>query len=267
MNERIIKKVGEQLLIQADCLFELEGLQSNLFDVVVTSPPYNIGTKYNSFSDSQDPNKYLEWIFEWASQVNRLMKPDGSFFLNIGSKPTDPSTPFWIVTMLLEIFQLQNTFHWIKSITVGETSTGHYKPINSKRFVNDCHEYIFHFTKTGEVELNRLGLGVPYADPSNAKRWASGEGTRCRGNNWFIPYKTIQSKKTRNHPATFPIELVENCLKIHGLDKIKTVLDPFMGTGTTAVACEKLKLKSVGFEIDEFYFKQAVENVNKEYDK
>ena len=57
-------------------------------------------------------------------------------------------------------------------------SFGHFKPINSPRFLNDCHEYVFHFTKSGRVELNRLALGVPYQDKSNIGRWSHTRGTR-----------------------------------------------------------------------------------------
>jgi len=74
--------------------------------------------------------------------------------------------------------------HWIKSIAIsqddvgdypgieGDVAVGHYKPINSKRFINDCHEYIFHFTHKGNVRLDRLAVGVPYQDKSNIDRWA-----------------------------------------------------------------------------------------------
>ena len=96
---------------------------------------------------------------------------------------------------------LQNTIHWIKSISIEEkngkiVSRGHFKPISSRRFLNDCHEYVFHFTKSGRVEIDRLALGVPYQDKSNIARWShtSGRDRRCRGNTWFIPYETIQSR-------------------------------------------------------------------------
>jgi site-specific DNA-methyltransferase (adenine-specific) len=166
-------------------------------------------------------------------------------------------------------FLLQNTIHWIKSITIENRkgdlkSHGHFKPINSKRFLNDCHEYIFHFTKTGRAELDRLALGVPYQDKSNIARWSHTRGSdlRCRGNTWFIPYDTIQSRdKDRPHPATFPVRLPEMCLRLHGVDRIKTVADPFLGLGSTAVACAKLGLNFVGVEMDEGYLKEAIARV------
>jgi site-specific DNA-methyltransferase (adenine-specific) len=128
-----------------------------------------------------------------------------------------------------------------------------------KRFLHDCFEYIFHFSKNGDVELDRLAIGVPYQDKSNIGRWKSAnQDLRCRGNTWFIPYETIWSReKQRPHPSPFPPKLPEMCIKLHGLSKTKLVLDPFMGIGNTALACIKLGVDYIGFEIDESYVKIA----------
>ena len=67
-------------------------------------------------------------------------------------------------------------------------SVGHYKPINSSRYINDCHEYIFHLSKNGDLELDRLAIGVEYQDKSNVGRWEGArEDRRCRGSTWFVP--------------------------------------------------------------------------------
>ena len=129
-----------------------------------------------------------------------------------------------------------------------DLAVGHYKPINSDRFLNDCHEFIFHLTPHGATSLDRLALGVPYQDQSNIARWrgASG-GVRCRGNTWFIPYETIQQRdRDRPHPATFPTRLPEQCLRLHGLDRIQVAMDPFTGLGSTAVACARLGVSFIG---------------------
>jgi site-specific DNA-methyltransferase (adenine-specific) len=141
-----------------------------------------------------------------------------------------------------------------------DLAVGHYKPINSDRYLNDCHEFVFHFTPAGETRLDRLALGVPYQDQSNVARWrgASG-GVRCRGNTWFIPYETIQRRdRDRPHPATFPSRLPEQCLRLHGLSRIELAMDPFVGLGSTAVACARLGVKFVGSDLDETYLSQAV---------
>jgi len=232
-------------LRSGDCVEGMRTLPEASVDLVVTSPPYNLGIGYESYHDRLSPDAYLAWSLEWAGEVRRLLKPDGSFFLNVGAVPADPWMPHELALALRPLFVLQNTIHWIKSITVeprgGEPlSVGHFKPINSKRFLNDCHEFVFHFTKSGRVPVDRLAVGVPYADKSNISRWAhtGGRDKRCRGNNWFIPYETIVSRDLdRPHPATFPVELAKKCIALHGGEPADlTLLEPFLGIGNAAVA-------------------------------
>jgi site-specific DNA-methyltransferase (adenine-specific) len=269
-------------LRREDCIEGMSRLSDEFVDLVVTSPPYNLGVRYRKYSDRQDRQSYLQWCCEWVAQICRVLKSNGSFFLNIGAAPSNPMLPHEIAIELRDVFALQNTIHWIKSIAIEdrcsrrrvrdahasrseaatETVTyGHFKPISSKRFLNDCHEYVFHFTKSGRVELDRLALGVPYQDKSNIARWSHTRGSdlRCRGNTWFVPYETIQSReKERPHPATFPVQLAEWCIKLHGASRVHTMLDPFLGIGNSAVAAKRCGVKKfIGFEIDEAYLAEA----------
>jgi site-specific DNA-methyltransferase (adenine-specific) len=150
-------------LRRKDCVKGMSQFPNEHIDLVVTSPPYNLGVHYKKYSDRQDRQSYLRWCREWAGEVRRILKSGGSFFLNIGCAPSNPMLPHEIVIALLDFFVLQNTIHWIKSISIedreGEVrSHGHFKPISSKRFLNDCHEYIFHFTKTGRVARARSAV-------------------------------------------------------------------------------------------------------------
>jgi len=280
-----------------DCIEGMARLTDESVDLIVTSPPYNLGIGYGKYCDRQDRQSYLKWCHKWAAQVRRILKENGSFFLNIGSAPSNPMLPHEIAIELRDLFALQNTIHWIKSITIEDRcsrrsvddatrkhqtrhrsashreaatairSHGHFKPISSKRFLNDCHEYVFHFTKTGRVELDRLALGVPYQDKSNIGRWrhTRGNDLRCRGNTWFIPYETIQSRaRERPHPATFPVQLAEWCIKLHTVSQVRTMLDPFLGIGNSAIAAQRCGVKKfIGFEIDETYLAEAKRRVNK----
>ncbi|MEM0438742.1 MAG: site-specific DNA-methyltransferase [Sulfolobales archaeon] len=262
-----------------DCL---EGMRSILkpreVDVVVTSPPYNIGVKYGKYNDTISRDKYLDWIEQVGVEIKRVLKDDGSFFLNMGYKPTDPWVAWEVAFRLRKHFVLQNVIIWVKSIAIqkedvgdypnirGDIAVGHYKPIPGNRFLNNNFEYIFHFTKNGDVELDRLAIGVPYQDKTNIGRWKSAkQDLRCRGNTWFIPYETIMSReKQRPHPATFPVKLPMMCIKLHGLKKTKLVLDPFMGIGNTAIASIRLGVGFIGFEIDENYIKIAEKRIKQE---
>ena len=256
-----------------DCVDVLAALDPADISVVVTSPPYNLGVSYRTYQDSLPRADYLEWTSGWIQAVRRHLAPDGSLFLNVGAKPTDPWTAMEVAQTARRHFELQNTIHWIKSIAIDRDSAGaavsldddiavgHYKPINSPRFLNDCHEFIFHFTPEGHTPLDRRAIGVKYQDASNIARWQNGgHNRRCRGNAWFIPYETIQSRdKDRPHPATFPPRVPEYCLKLHGLSRVKTAMDPFLGLGSTAVAAAQLGLNFIGIEMDEHYLAEAVE--------
>ena len=266
---------------QADCvdvLDELARRSSRKVDVIVTSPPYNLGIRYNQYQDSLSRADYLDWTHKWIAAAARVLHPNGSLFLNVGAKPTDPWTALDVAQAARSHLQLQNVIHWIKSIAIDKDSAGaatgltrdlavgHYKPINSDRFLNDCHEFVFHFTHDGATSLDRLALGVPYQDQSNIGRWRSAaQGVRCRGNTWFIPYETIQRReRDRPHPATFPSQLPEQCLRLHGLSRIGLALDPFAGLGSSAVACARLGIDFIGIDIDKQYLTEAAARMKAE---
>ena len=261
-------------LQNTDCLVGMDLFSDKHFDVVVTSPPYNLGVSYDLYDDTVPRKAYLRWLENVAIKIKQKMKDNGSFFLNLGSSPRNPWGPFEVALRLRSHFSLQNVIHWIKSIYVENESygrkvalnVGHYKPINSRRFLNQNHEYIFHFTKFGNVSLDRLSIGVPYKDNGNIRRWKNGSnGLRCRGNCWYVPYKTIRSRdKERPHPATFPVEIAEKCILLHGINDDVNVLDPFMGIGHTSLACVKLGVNCVGFEIDRRYFETNVQILESE---
>jgi site-specific DNA-methyltransferase (adenine-specific) len=253
-----------------DCIAGLnDDVEEGSVDAVVTSPPYNIGIGYNSYSDSMPRDSYLAWIEHVGVAVKRALADDGSFFLNIGNRPSDQWVAWDVAAVMRRHFALQNVIVWVKSIAIpkedagdypniaGDIAVGHFKPVPGKRFLNDCYEYIFHFTKAGGAQLDKLAVGIPYQDKTNIGRWKGArQDRRDRGNTWFIPYRTIQSKKDRPHPATFPVKLPEMCIKLHSHAKL--VADPFVGIGSTALAAKKLGVSFVGFEIDKAYLDEAI---------
>jgi site-specific DNA-methyltransferase (adenine-specific) len=254
-------------LTLGDCVEGMRDRPALSVDIIVTSPPYNLGKKYRSYEDDLEEKDYLDWTERWTTAVARITRAKGHFFLNVAGSPSNPWLPHLILLRLRPLWKLQNTIHWIKSITLDDAgeleaiSRGHFKPINSKRFLNDTHEYIFHLTPHGDSPVNRLGVGVQYADKSNIKRWShtSGRDKRCRGTSWFIPYETIQNRDIqRPHPAAFPVKLPEMCLRLAGAGPESVVCDPFLGIGGTSVAAAKLGIKNfVGYELDEGYLREA----------
>lgn len=249
--------------ITADCVQYMRTLPESSVDVVVTSPPYNLEMDYSLYKDKKPMEYYLEWTDQWINNVKRILSPQGSFFLNVGGSSTNPWIPHDVAAIARKYFTLQNHIVWVKSISIQDKSYGHFKPRNSYRFINKLHEDIFHFTHDGNTEVDRLAIGVPFVHPSNLSRWEHKRDKRCRGSTWFIPYQTIQNKKERgHHPAPFPVKLPEMCIKLHGVDKCSSVLDPFGGIGTTAHACRLLNLSCVSVDIDGGYTKIAQEAFN-----
>jgi len=310
-------KVYEFIL--GDCLKESKKIPDDSISLIITSPPYNIGIKYHKYKDKKPKEQYLEWIYDIFVECKRILRDDGHIFLNVGYTNIDPWISMEIALKLKGLFKLQNNITWVKSISIGENSEdtyGHFKPINSARFITPTNEQIYHFTKYGNVKMDRLAIGVPYKWKCNRKKrnpkkiivirkkvkelnlpfdregakkviedrnaeWLEtydeyydqleeNEKTkatntlksdkRCKGNTWFIPYKTINSKSHKGyHPATYPEDLVEHCIKVSGV-KTGSVLDPFVGSGTTIRVVKKLNekydcynLTGIGIDIDEKY--------------
>ena len=203
----------------------------------------------------------------------RVLRPDGSLFLNVGARPTDPWTALDVAQAVRSHLRLQNIIHWIKSIAIDRESAGAAAGLDARPRGRPLQAdqqrplpqrlprvHLSLHARRAPRRLDRLALGVPYQDQSNIGRWrAAADGVRCRGNTWFIPYETIQRRdRDRPHPATFPSRLPEQCLRLHGLSRIETAMDPFTGLGSTAVACARLGVDFIGSDIDETYLKEAV---------
>jgi site-specific DNA-methyltransferase (adenine-specific) len=231
----------EQVISKAvciDCVTGLDSLPEKSVACVVTSPPYNIGIKYGTHDDNRDD--YLEWMQSVFVRIKRVLVDDGQFFLQVGGIPTNPLIYERVMRQALAAgFVVQNAIVWAKSIAIDDVTYGHFKPVNSNRFENNAHEHIFHLTKSGMVPLK-------------------GSSPFLEDTLWFIPYVTANKIKERpKHPAVFPIALPERCIQSSGVPKGSLVIDPFVGSGTTLIACEKLGMTGLGFDIDNAYVEYA----------
>lgn len=254
-------RVGHQTILTGDCLNRLSEITDGSINVVVTSPPYNIGINYRSYHDKKPRDVYLSWLSLVGRELKRVLADDGSFFLNVGGTGSDPWVVMDVANAFRDTFELQNNITWVKSVAIGDDTVGHFKPITSKRFLNNNHESIFHFTKTGVIEIDRIAVGVPFKDKSNIARWGHARDRRCAGNVWFIPYETVKSRAEKfDHPAGFPVDLPKRCIQLHGA-KSPVVLDPFLGAGTTLVAAQSLGCQGIGIEIDSEYVAAATKRL------
>ncbi len=232
------------MLYNIDCI---EGMQKYIIDssidLIVTSPPYK----------EQDGFSY-NLIKEISQECYRVLKNNSLCYINFGHLANHKSRPFRVA------LEFEKTgFTWVDTITWVKN---HYTPIQGNKRVNNLTEFIFMFAKGNNYKLDRLSIGVPYADKSNIGRY-SNRDLRCGGNVWYISYETIQRKEQKPHKDRFPIELPRKCILLSNLEKGSIVLDPFTGSATTGVACKELGMKFVGFEVN----KEVFEVGEKEYYK
>ena len=154
----MIKKTNYKL-INSDCLKWMKLQKKKSIDCVITSPPYNLNIKYSNYKDNIPRENYLNWLSDVSDQILNILKDKGHFFLNVGSSNADPYISMDVCSVFRKNFVLQNNFVWVKHIAVQDTGHGQYKPISSQRYVSNTVENIYHFTKTGNVEVDRLSIG------------------------------------------------------------------------------------------------------------
>jgi site-specific DNA-methyltransferase (adenine-specific) len=206
----------------------LNMIPDGVADVCITSPPYK---DCDGYSDD-----LIQSVF---SQVYRIQKENSLLFFNFGHLAEDKFRPFHACSILMDLgYKLNDTIVWVKN---------HYKPIQGSKRLNNLTEFIFMLYKGKMPQIDRLALGVPYKDKTNAKRFAKGLDLKCGGNVWYIKYETINSSDDKLHHDRFPVELPERCIKLCKYP-VDVVLDPFFGSGTTGVAATKLGKTFIGVE-------------------
>jgi site-specific DNA-methyltransferase (adenine-specific) len=230
------------MVILGDCETVLKEMDNESIDLVITSPPYK----------SSDGFSYA-LISDVCKELYRIQRSNTLFFLNFGHLAEDKLRPFQVCeSAMAQGYELNDTIVWVKN---------HYKPIQGGRRLNNLTEFIFLLYKGRMPKLNRIAIGIPYVDKSNASRFNKGVDLHCAGNVWYIDYPTITHRDQKLHPDRFPLELPERCIKLCGYD-VKTVLDPFAGSATTCLAAKKLGKDYVGIEKDEKNHKISLERLS-----
>lgn len=225
-----------------DCRDGLKLIESDTCALAISSPPYK---NEDSYSDCL--------MVDTFNQIYRVLKTKSLFFLNFGSLAEDKFRPFNVCKLAVESgFQLNDTIVWVKN---------HYKPIQGKKRLNNLSEFVFLLYKDEMPELNRLAIGIPYVDSSNAKRFNNGQNLKCRGNVWHINYETINSKEEKLHNDRFPLELPKLCIKLSDIKDGEIVIDPFVGSGTTCLAAKQLNKSYLGFDLNPEYVKISQERL------
>lgn len=211
---------------------------------VVTSPPYKAKDGYS-----------LRLMRNLGEVIGRVLTFDGRVFLNFGqlkpkggfSRPMDAARAFAVASGL----ERGQTIIWVKSLVVDGKQRGHYQPLPGGQVLNYCWEFVFTFHRKRPRPLDRLSVGVPFADKSNMKRGTRGKNgdLHCAGDVWFIPHKTTGATTKKAHGHEFPAELVRRCLKVSSAVPGDTLWEPFLGGGTSTRVAAELGLRVFGSDI------------------
>ena len=243
-------------VINQDCLAWMRTQPDASIDIIVSSPPYNRGLKYNSYQDQRID--YLEWQQNVWQEACRILKPTGHLFLNIAGNSRDPFLAYEVAKLVP--WRVQNNIVWAKAIEFkGHIYGRSTVNINSKYVLPHGHETVWHFTHKGQTPISLTQSSVPYRPEfaeDNAKR--TGRTTHPTTTCWHIPYETTgymgkdakELKGDKGHPAIFPRELVRHCLRVAGAQPGQIVYDPFGGTGTTIAVAKEMGIDGITTEID-----------------
>jgi DNA modification methylase len=254
-------------VIKGDCLEIMKIISDNYIDMVFTSPPYaeRRKTTYGGINE----NKYTDWFMPISIEIKRILKPTGSFFLNIKPHTIKGERSLYIYDLILRLkketgFMFIEEYCWTKNAFPGALKG---------RFKN-AFEPIYHFTKNppNEITFNPVACGTPIKEESIARTYRkqcgapkNGSGmtgintTNIRNLGLARPSNVINVNNVSNqfsdkqlHPATFPEGLVEFFVKSF-TNEDDIVLDPFAGSGTTGITCKKLNRNYILIEKEQKY--------------
>ncbi len=246
--------VADNISIYKDDILKISSIPNNSVDLIVTSPPYNVDIHYNSNGDNLTYEDYLEFTQKWIKKCFELSKNEGRFLLNIPldkNKGGQKSVGADITKIAKDVgWKYHSTIIWNEGNISRRTAWG--------SFMSASAPYVI-----APVEL----ILVLYKD-SWKKTGASRENdiTKQEFMDWTNGVWTFngQSKKgAGGHPAPFPIELPRRCIKLFSFIG-DTVLDPFLGSGSTLIASYLHGRKGIGVDIDERYCNIAIERLNRE---
>ncbi len=228
---------------------DMSQIPDNSVHLMVTSPPYNVTKEYD---DDLTLSEYLELLHNVFSEVYRVLTPGGRAVVNIanvGRKPYIPLASHVNVLMSEIGFLMRGEVIWDKSASAGSSTAWGSFQSASNPCLRDIHEYLLIFSK-GQFKLNRT------SDEREGERVDTIEKQEfidLTKSIWSFP--TASAKKI-GHPAPFPVELPRRCIEFFTFQG-DVVLDPFMGSGSTAIAATKSSRAYICYDINEEYITLA----------
>jgi DNA modification methylase len=274
---------GKKEILLGDCLELMKNIPDNSIDMVFTSPPYaeRRKTTYGGIPE----NDYVDWFLPIGAEIKRILKPTGSFFLNIKPHTNKGERSLYVYDLVCQLkretgFMFVEEYCWTKNAFPGSLKG---------RFKN-AFEPVYHFTKgnPNQITFNPIACGTPMKEESIARTYRkqcgapkNGSGmtgmntTNIRNLEFARPSNVINVNNVSNqfsdkqlHPATFPEGLVEFFVKSF-TNENDIVLDPFGGSGTTGIVCKNHKRQFILMEKQQEYFEliqKRVADFNKNFE-
>jgi site-specific DNA-methyltransferase (adenine-specific)/site-specific DNA-methyltransferase (cytosine-N4-specific) len=263
-------------IYQGDAGVMLQNIEDNTVDLIVTSPPYADQRKdtYGGIAAA----KYVEWFLPISRELLRVLKPTGTFILNIKERVLNGERSTYVIELILEM--KKQGWLWTEEFIWHKKNCYPGKWPNRFR---DAWERLLQFNKTKQFNMYQEAVMVPMGDWAKARLRKLSETDRIRDtskvgsgfgkniSNWIgrkMAYPTnvlhlATECGNKNHSAAFPEELPAWFIKLF-TKELDTVMDPFMGSGTTVFAAQKLRRNAIGIEIIEDYYDAVKKSLKNE---
>tara|TARA_R110000787_G_C13308578_1_gene435259 strand:+ start:97 stop:888 length:792 start_codon:yes stop_codon:yes gene_type:complete len=257
-------------LIHGDCLEKMKDIPDGSVSTWITSPPYAKQRSYGG-AESED---YIAWISPTLFEAKRIMSHDGSLFFNIKEHCNKGQRDLYVYKLIIHIvedlgFRFVDEFVWNKTNPF---------PTGNKKRLKDGWERIYHFTKTSDYKFFPNECLIPSSSKNliqekrrnntgrNHSTNGSGMNMEKRISTDMVRASNVITGSSSNinikHPAVYPIYLPEFFIRLT-TNEGDTIGDPFMGSGTTGVACKQTGRDFIGIEMDADYFKIAQDRINR----
>ena len=247
-----IKKI-ENKIILGDCLEVMKRIPDNSVDMTFADPTFNLKKKYNHYDDTKEKEEYLEWCNNWIGETVRITKSSGSIFVH--------NIPLWLTHFAEYLNRTAYFRHWISWDSGGA-------PMGKTLLPN--HYGILYYTKSKSYkDFKFYDIRAPHKRCRVCKEFLKDYGGKkdqmhpfgmLLSDVWTDIHRIRHKKRRDEHPCQLPIPLLERLI-LMSTDEGDIVFDPFVGTGTTAVAAKRLGRKYVGIDIDPQYIKITQKNL------
>ena len=230
-------------IIHGDCLEVMRQIPSDSVDITFADPPFNLKKKYNTYEDYRDEDAYLDWCQEWLFEMVRITKPSGSIFVH--------NIPKWLTYYAGFLNEFATFRHWIAwdapTAPMGKTlQPSHYGILF---YAKNPKENKFYEIRYPHKRCRKCGYLLK--DYGGKKKILHPFGPLV-SDTWSDIHRIRHNKHRDAHPCQLPVHLLERLI-LMSTDEGDVILDPFIGTGTTAVAAARLGRNVIGIDVDSEY--------------